>query len=441
MNTTTFDGQPATDVLAPADEAAFALQRATGTTGAIQFVWIYHHRVDLEALRRFHTNLRSGRLSRRIRRSPLPFGPPRWICGHDVPSYLRIGSPTPSADARQWLDQQAQAPLDPERGPAWRLAVLPFTDGGAVVSLVVSRCIADGAALNLAVTEAIAGWDDEKCGSAEGSRSSAWTLLSDIATTARRIPAVARATRTASRTARQRFAPAVAGIGAAPVALPTATVYIDAAAWDEAAAKVGDRPTTLIAGLAADVARQLGRTENGTVNLRLSVDERVSSDDTRANAHDNLDVSLTADADLVSIGDAVDQALTSHRKIHDPRAEFPPLPLRVIRNAPLVAVGGLHKVVTDNLGGSHPVLNRPDGTEADSVYARSAYPGVTKAAVDRIGGVLTLTVGRIYDRIYLSVVAYHADRDNDHGTLHQIITDALATLGLSGTAIQEVPTC
>lgn len=441
MVTTTFDGQPASDVLAPADQAAFALQRATGISGAIQYVWTYHHRVDLEGLRRFHRNLRAGRLSRRIRRSALPFGPARWICGHDVPSHLRIGSPRPAAAARAWLDEQARTPLDPERGPAWRLAVLPFTGGGAVVSLVVSRCIADGAGLNLAVTEAIAGWDDEKCGSATVSRSSAWALLSDIATTARRIPALSRAARASSDTAQQQPAPTVVDTEAEEFDLPTATVYVDVAAWHRAAATLGGSPNTLFAGLAANVARQLGRTENGRVDLRLSVNERVSSDDTRANAGDNLDVPLNADADLADIRNAIRQALNSHREIHDARAEFPPLPLRVIRNTPLVAVGGLHKVVTDNLGECNPILTRPDGAEADSAYVRSTYPGITKAALERIGGVLTVTSGRIHDRIFVSVVAFQADRDNRHDTLHQIITDALAALGLTGAAIKEVPTC
>lgn len=438
MVTTTFEGAPTTDILAPADQAVFAVQRATGAGSATQYVWAYSHRVDLEGLRRFHRNLRAGRLSHRIRRSALPFGPPRWVSGHDVPSHLRIATPRPAAAARQWLDEQAQARLDPERGLAWQLGVLPLADGGAVVSLVVSRCVADGAGLNLAVTEAIAGWNDD-CSWPAAAHRSVRMVFSDMIETARSLPAVSRAALAASSAARQHFDPA--DDGEAPLELPTATVVVDGREWDRQAETLEISPATLVAVLSAEVARRLGRSEDGTVDLRLAVNERVSSADTRANAQDIVDIPLTTDADPATIRADIKSALHRHRQVHDVRAEFAPLPPWMIRRAPFVAFGGLHTVVADNLGEGHPIIARPDGSEADNVYVRSLCPGLTKATVHRIGGVLTVTFGRTAGRAFVSVVGYQPGRDNDHDSLHRILNDALTALGLSASAIKEVPTC
>jgi diacylglycerol O-acyltransferase / wax synthase len=265
-------------------------------------------------------------------------------------------------------------------------------------------------------------------------------LFSDAVATARSMPTVSRAALTASRAAqRQQNEPAAESDE--PIDVPTATTYVDADAWDRRAEELDVSPATLVAALAADVARRLGRTDDGTVDLRLAVNERVSSDDTRANAKDNVDVPLGPDADLAILRADIRLALRRHRKVHDPRAEFVPLPPRVIRKAPVVAFGGVHKVVSDDLGEAHPILRRPDGTEADTVYVRTLFPGVTKATLHRIGGVLTLTFGRSADRAFISVAGYQPGRENAHQTLHRIITDALAGLGLSGAAIKEVATC
>ena len=71
------------NVLDLIDQSAFRGERATGATNLLQCVWIYDRAIDIDGLRRFHHHLRRGRLSRRIERSPLPFGRHRWVSPSD----------------------------------------------------------------------------------------------------------------------------------------------------------------------------------------------------------------------------------------------------------------------------------------------------------------------------------------------------------------------
>ncbi|MCV7102380.1 hypothetical protein H7I01_18800, partial [Mycobacterium palustre] len=161
------------------DQTFATLERATKVLGQLQCVWVYERAIDLDGLRRFHRNLQRGRLSRRIERSALPFGRHRWVAPaddaeleiaatprprEDFDAWLREQAATPLDVERgpgwqldAWLREQAATPLDVERGPGWQLAVLPFTDGGAGVSLVVPHVLTDGIGLCDALADAAAG--------------------------------------------------------------------------------------------------------------------------------------------------------------------------------------------------------------------------------------------------------------------------------------------
>ena len=128
------------------DQTVFRFEQATGVTSVGQCVWVYNRAIDIDGLRRFHRHLQRGRLSRRIERSPLPFGRHRWVSPSDQSELEIVATPRPREEFDAWLDEQANTPLDAEHGPGWHLAVLPFTDGGAGVSLVASHCLTDGVA-------------------------------------------------------------------------------------------------------------------------------------------------------------------------------------------------------------------------------------------------------------------------------------------------------
>ncbi len=65
------------NVLDLVDQTFFRLE---GAAGVGQSVWVYNRPVDIDGLRLLHHHLQRGRLSRRIERSPLPFG--RASLGH-----------------------------------------------------------------------------------------------------------------------------------------------------------------------------------------------------------------------------------------------------------------------------------------------------------------------------------------------------------------------
>src|ERR1700730_9097294 len=77
------------NVLDLVDQTVFLGERATGATTRGQCVWVYARAIDIDCLRQFHHHLQQGRLSRRIERSPLPFGRHRWVSSSD-PSDLEI---------------------------------------------------------------------------------------------------------------------------------------------------------------------------------------------------------------------------------------------------------------------------------------------------------------------------------------------------------------
>jgi hypothetical protein len=59
------DAQP-DNRLALTDQAFFAGHRAAGQKEVMQVAWLYERPVDMDHLRRFHRNLGSGLLGRRI---------------------------------------------------------------------------------------------------------------------------------------------------------------------------------------------------------------------------------------------------------------------------------------------------------------------------------------------------------------------------------------
>src|SRR6476661_5996605 len=191
------------NVLDLVDETIFRVERAAGVTNLIQCVWVYNRPVDINGLCRFHDQLRQARLSRRIERSPLRFGRHRWVSPSDQPELEIIATPRPRDEFDAWLGEQANIPLDAEHGPGWHLAVLPFTDGGAGVSLIVTHCLTDGIGGCLAVAEAACGYDHTINWPAAGSRPRWRALREDARQTVRDIPGIRRAVVAAARSAKR----------------------------------------------------------------------------------------------------------------------------------------------------------------------------------------------------------------------------------------------
>lgn len=439
------------NVLDLVDQVHFLGERATGTSNLLQCVWIYNRGIEIHGLREFHQHLGRGRLSRRIERSPLPFGRHRWVSSSDQTDLEIAASPRPRSELDAWLDEQASTRPDAEHGPGWRLAVLPFTDGGAVVSLVVTHCLTDGVGLCEALADAASGRGDAISWPAAGSRRRWRALREDGRQTARDAPDIGRAVVAAARLARRGRG----GAGSAEslkrpaptgpderIALPTAMIFVDADEWDARARSLGGTSNTLLAGLTVRLAQRMGRvTGDGLVSLTLPVNDRTPGD-ARANAITNVD--LTVDAarattDLSEIRAAIKQALSSERDVPDERWTLLPLvpliPKRLFRRMISVATGSAPTVVSSNLGAINPAANRPDGTDADYFAMLRLLPGVTTSTMHRTNGALALVSGRTHGQVFISALAYELGRPNSNDHLRQGISSALSDFSL--TAVQH----
>jgi len=441
------------NVLDLVDQSFFRLEQAAGVG---QCVWVYDRPVDIDGLRRFHEHLQRGRLSRRIERSPLPFGRHRWVSPSDQPELEIVATPRPREEFDAWLDQQADIPLDAEHGPGWHLAMLPFTDGGAAVSLVLTHCLTDGIGGCVAIVEAACGYDSAIDWPAAGSRRRWQALRQDARQTVRDIPAIGRAAVAAARFARRNRGRAgsatpppapLAGVDEL-VALPTATIFLDADEWDARADSLGGTSNTLLAGLAARLAERMGRVAaDGSVTLAMPVNERVA-DDTRANAVAMVDITVDpapAATDLREIRAATKQALIRHREVPDERQDLLPLvpllPRRLTRRMASVATGGVtNVVVSSNLGAAPPAVNQPDGTDASHVALLSRYPGVTKSMMHQLGGLLVVHSARVHNQVFVSVLGYQPGRPNSNDDLRRDLSRALSDFSLTPAPGWECPT-
>jgi hypothetical protein len=446
--TKTKETEDMTNILDLADQALFLGERATGATNVIQCIWVYDRAIDIDGLRRFHHHLQRGRLARRIERSPLPFGRHRWVMGSDASDIEFVQTPCSREEFDAWLSGQATTPLDAERGPGWHLAVLPFTDGGTGVSLVVTHSLIDGVGLALALVEATSGVDDAIMLPPARSRRRWRALREDARQTARDVPAVGRALRAAVRMPRRHrrdagttaHAPKDIEFPDEQIMLPSVTAFIDASEWDARAQSLGGTSNALFAGLAADTAHRMGRVSGeGAVVLSIPVNERTDGD-TRANAVTIVDVTVdptNATTDLRGIRAAIKQALIHHNEVPDERLALLPIvplvPKRLMRRMVSVATGNAASVVSSNIGEVPSEVTRPDGTEADYCTARAVGAGVTRATMHRTGGVLTFISGRVNGKVGISVLSYQPGRPNSDAELRQTLSSTFAAFSLNAT--------
>jgi hypothetical protein len=436
------------DVLDLVDQTFFRVERAAAVTNVIHCVWVYNRPIDVAGLRQFHRHLQRGRLSRRIERSPLPFGRHRWVSPSDQSDLEIVETPCAREEFDTWLDEQANTPLDAEHGPGWHLAALPFTDGGAGVSLVASHCLTDAVGLCEALADAACGYDTAINWPAAGSRPRWRALGEDARQTMGDIPGIGRAAVAAARFLRRNRGSAgsaipqpVLSVGAyEPVIPPTATIFVDADEWDARARALGGTSNTLFVALAARVAQRVGRVNaDGSVSLTMAINERTA-DDTRANAITNVDFTVDpalAATDLREIRGAIKQALIRHREVPDERWTLLPLvplvPQWLGRRWVGVATNSAASVGASNVGALNPVVNRPDGTDADHFVMRSLSAGMTTAMLLQLGGLLSLLSGRAQGRVFVSFVACQPDRPTSTDELQQHISRVLSEFSLTAT--------
>jgi hypothetical protein len=442
------------NVLDLVDHTIFSLERAAGTTSLIQCAWVYDRAVDIDGLRRFHRHLQRGRLSRRIERSPLPFARYRWVSPSEHSELEIVAAPRPREEFDAWLSEQTNTALDAEHGPGWHLAVLPFTDGGAGVSMVASHCLTDGAGLCEALADAASGDDNAINWPAAGSRPRWQALRADAHQAVRDMPGIGRAVIAAANFVRHNRGgggsatppPAPPSGADEPITLPTATIFIDADEWDARARALGGTSNTLLAALSARLAQRVGRvTADGSVTLTMPISQRAAGD-TRANAITNVDITVDpapAAMDLRDVRAATKQALTRAQEQPDERWTLLPLvplaPERLRRQWVGAAMNSAASVGASNVGLVEPAVNRPDGTDADHFAMKSVSSGMTTAMLQQQGGLLSLLSGKAHGRVFVSVVAFQPNRLCSNDTLRQHISRVLSDFSLTAAMGWQCP--
>lgn len=429
------------------DQGSFLGLRALGRGPLPQFIWIYEHPVDLEGLRRFHRNLGSGLLGRRVERSPLPFGRHHWVTWRGPADIELSAKMLPRSEVFAWADEQLRLPIDPEYGPSWRLAVQLLTGGGAAVSLVTSHTVSDGLAFTQAVAEAAGGLTRDLGYPEPASRPRGRALREDGLQMARAVPEMAKAAAAAVRLARNnkgelntsavRSAPAAKVDDTKLVAAPMVAVFIDERLWLERVEALGGTSNSLFAGIAARIGQLVGRVDgNGMVKLSMPVSERTEGD-TRGNALTGMMVTVDPRGVATSLSGIRAELKKNLADLSEngldllgPLALTPLVPVRLARRLEGMALGSDAPVGCSNLGQVPAAVNRPDGTDAEFMIARQGESRITAEILDRLGGMLFLASLRANGKVSLSVTSWKAGGPNTRDELATWVRTALDDFGL-----------
>lgn len=443
--------------LEPLDHAVLRMLQAAGREQLMQSVWVYERPVDRAGLERFHRNFGESSGNRLIEESPLRFARPRWVRPAGPLPPLLVGEPRPRSELLDWADGLGQLTIDPVRGPSWRLALQPFTDGTAAVSMIGSHAIGDGVLALMAVYAAITGTMRAAPYDMAGTRTrrealsaDAAQVLADLPRTARAVPAVTSAVVAALRS--RRGDPAAPAAPAAPagdtaadtvIAMPTAAVLLATADWDARAKGMSGNPAALLAAVAARLGQSLGRVRatDGTVTLQLAVSRRTGLVDDRAIAMEFARASIDPVAvvsDLAPTRAALRESRSALGEQHNGTLAMLPvvpwLPQRAMRRAPdlLFSFSEELPVACSNLGDLVPELACVDGTPADHLVVRGLDAHVTLADLERSRGHLVVVAGRIGGQVCVSAESWELGADNSRARLRALLDAALADFGLRG---------
>jgi hypothetical protein len=445
--------RPAPDNVVPyADQALLLALRGAGQEAVMQIIWIYEHNLDLDGVRRFHQTFGRGLVGRLIERSPLPFGRHRWVSvpGPQTPLVI-AGQPRSRDELWDWAHEQVELPLDPERGPAWRLGVQSFTDGSSAVSLVISHTVADGGGVVASVIAAINDDGRDLGYPPRRSRTRSRALIEDVRQLADDLPEIWRtlvkAIKVALRRKDELVRPSepvsVPAGGAGTVMTAFTTAVIDMDEWDSRARNLGGHHFSLVSGFAGKLAENIGRTRatDGAVTLMIPVSERDNPGDTGGNvvtiANVTFDPGPVA-TDLTSARAAIKQGLVTARQTPDEMVELLPLipflPKRAMGRIADMAFGFTADVPVScsNMGDVPDDVLRLDGTVAERLYFGGVDRNLSGDVLERRGGLMTVAAARLGGKVILPVMSYQPGADNSRTRLREVMAQTLAEFDLSG---------
>ena len=435
------------DVLCYMDQGSFVGLRALGRGPALHLTWLYRQALNEAAVREFAERLTRGLLGRLLQRSPLPWGRHRWVANPVPGPVLWFHDPIPIECLPKLRPVLLHLPLDPERGPGWRLAVQALEGGGCALTMLVSHTIADMQAASQAIADAVAGRGLDLGLPGPSWRWSPVMLARDSIESLRALPDVCHAlvalvrqsrkgtaapwrSNPRARSSRDYLEPAVD--------VPIAQVVMNAGTCRQRASELGVARKTLILAFAARLAFRMGRVyASGHVKLVLPVSDRHSGD-RRGNALRSITVMAVPDAcrsDPRGLQRNLKTALAFlFRRGDDISPLFPLIPyvpLRLARCLERVALGADLPVGCSLADELPPDMNRPCG-EA-SLLQISPLERYTASELERLGGVLFIGSYCVGERLFVSVYGYVPDRVTTSAELAPLVRDALTDMDLCGT--------
>lgn len=432
--------------LAYIDQASFLAMRALGHEPVQQLIWIYDHDVNIERIREVHRNLGFTLLGRRIERSPLPFGRHRWVAAPHQ-SDLEITPAIPRAELMSWIDAQATKIVDPEFGPGWRMAVGPFLEGGAVVTMLVSHSLSDVGGILLSLFGALAGIKTDLGYPQPGSRTKGRAAREDLKAIKQSLPDIKHAVKSALPVLREgrTKSGARAARPAIPnemqtVLRPTVFAFVPIEEWDARAKELGGNSGSLVAAFAVRLGASMDQVRaDGSVMLNFPVSDRGDGD-ARANALTGM--SISADpaqvvTDLSTVRADIREGLKAVASKPNallgllPLAQF--TPKRAVRRLDWIALGEGPVVGCSNMGDVPDLLTQIDGTSATNILARGVELTSGPAELDRIGNSLMVGSGRLNGSVFLLVTAWRVGSSNTRQELSDIVKRALADFDLSAS--------
>ena len=437
--------------LAWVDQLAYELFMATRRSQLVQCLWLYDRDVNVAAVKRSIALLSDSAFNRHIEPSSLPFGRPRWVrpVGNPV-ELMEEAQLLPRSALLDWANRHARLPLDPLRGPAWRMALQRFDDGTTALSAVVSHLLLDGKG-GLSVLEAAArGLDLPSPYQRQDARSRIAALIQDIVQVLTDAPRSLRALGQLALVSWRSpggggTVPAPAGAADSDefVELPALSLMIDANGWEVCAKRLGGRVSTLLPGFVAVLASRLGRCRptDGTVSVLVPVDRRQGLEDHRALAIEFHSITLPSVGLTRSLAPVNRQfkALLRGAKADKLDALAPLLPAVawMPRSVVLALVDRLFNyseertVSCSNLGTLPDDLGKIDGGPCDEFLARAVDVNVTRRDLARSHGHLVVVGSRFGSMVCLSIEACQLDpAPTTLGELRRAVEQTLADFNL-----------
>lgn len=449
------------------DHAALALMRATGRSQLIQAVWWYDRAVDRDGLARFVAAFAAGPGNRIVERSGIPGARDRWVRPRTEPCVQFGIGERPRAELLSWADSCAAGPIDPVRGPSWRVDVQDFDDGSAAVCFTASHVIGDAFGAFMILRQSIVGNAVDPGYDCAGSRSALIGAVSDIAQVVRDLPQTVKSLRMVGQMSKGRSRtrhPRGNRSGAASpedicaVRIPGIVVRVDLDQWNASAHGRDGNAATLLMVFAARLAERVGHIgADGRVTLLMPVSVREGPDDLRALAFRFGRATLDPGASMghhQPLREAL-QGVRAAAEVESPAptllALVPWLPKRGVRWLvdKLFSYSDEAPVSLSNLGVLASDLGRVDGTEADWFIARPVDIDVRLGDLKRTNGHLVVVASavRSTDRTQrawtISVEGYEVGADNSRGHLVEVVSSTLEELGVSGRVEtgDDKPTC